>query len=119
MRVVSVERGHRVFEYLRHRSRCGFLDGSFIKEPRQWIYPHAIVEIVTVLAMDWLAERHDFTLRAGIAAHVVCDARPVVTASPRAPARPTREFALARNLECDKDTVCHWLPRVGRHCLRL
>lgn len=27
--------------------------------------------------------------------------------------------ATARNLECDKDTVCHWLPRVGRHCLRL
>lgn len=27
--------------------------------------------------------------------------------------------AVARNIECDKDTVCHWLPRVGRHCLRL
>lgn len=27
--------------------------------------------------------------------------------------------ATARNVECDKDTVLHWLPRVGRHCLRL
>ena len=27
--------------------------------------------------------------------------------------------ATARIIECDKDTVCHWLPRVGRHCLRL
>lgn len=26
---------------------------------------------------------------------------------------------VARNIECDKDTVSHWLPRVGRHCLRL
>ncbi len=26
---------------------------------------------------------------------------------------------VARNIECDKDTVCLWLPRVGRHCLRL
>ena len=24
--------------------------------------------------------------------------------------------ATARLMECDKDTVCHWLPRVGRHC---
>ena len=23
---------------------------------------------------------------------------------------------VARNIECDKDTVCHWLPRVGQHC---
>ncbi len=22
-------------------------------------------------------------------------------------------------MECDKDTVCHWLPRVGRHCCRV
>jgi len=22
-------------------------------------------------------------------------------------------------MECDKDTVCHWLPRVGRHCQRV
>lgn len=27
--------------------------------------------------------------------------------------------ATARNIECDKDTVCAWLPRVGRHCWRL
>lgn len=27
--------------------------------------------------------------------------------------------AVARNIECDKDTVCTWLPRVGRHCRRL
>ena len=27
--------------------------------------------------------------------------------------------ATARNIECDKDTVCHWLLRVGPHCLRL
>lgn len=27
--------------------------------------------------------------------------------------------ATARLMECDKDTVCHWLPRVGRHCRRL
>lgn len=27
--------------------------------------------------------------------------------------------AVARNIEVDKDTVCKWLPRVGRHCLRL
>jgi transposase-like protein len=27
--------------------------------------------------------------------------------------------ATARNVECDKDTVLHWLPRVGQHCLRL
>ena len=26
---------------------------------------------------------------------------------------------VGRNIECDKDTVSHWLPRVGRHCLRL
>ena len=26
---------------------------------------------------------------------------------------------VARNIECDKDTVCRWLPGVGRHCLRL
>jgi IS1 family transposase len=26
---------------------------------------------------------------------------------------------VARNIECDKDTVCHWLPRVGPHCLGL
>lgn len=26
---------------------------------------------------------------------------------------------VARNIECDKDTVSHWLPRVGRHCLHL
>src|SRR3989304_3809416 len=26
---------------------------------------------------------------------------------------------VARNSDCDKDTVSHWLPRVGRHCLRL
>jgi len=24
--------------------------------------------------------------------------------------------ATARLMECDKDTVCHWLPRVGQHC---
>jgi IS1 family transposase len=24
--------------------------------------------------------------------------------------------ATGRLMECDKDTVCHWLPRVGRHC---
>ena len=24
--------------------------------------------------------------------------------------------ATARLMECDKDTVCHWLPGVGRHC---
>jgi len=23
--------------------------------------------------------------------------------------------ATGRLMECDKDTVCHWLPRVGRH----
>ena len=23
--------------------------------------------------------------------------------------------AVARNIECDKDTVCHWLPRVGQN----
>jgi IS1 family transposase len=22
-------------------------------------------------------------------------------------------------MECDKDTVCHWLPRIGRHCRRV
>lgn len=27
--------------------------------------------------------------------------------------------ATARNLEIDKDTVCNWLPRLGRHCWRL
>src|SRR5712692_9466570 len=27
--------------------------------------------------------------------------------------------ATARLMECDKDTVCHWLPRVGRHCQRV
>jgi IS1 family transposase/transposase-like protein len=27
--------------------------------------------------------------------------------------------ATARLMECDKDTVCHWLPQVGRHCRRL
>ena len=27
--------------------------------------------------------------------------------------------ATARLMECDKDTVCHWLPRVGRHCRRV
>jgi IS1 family transposase len=27
--------------------------------------------------------------------------------------------AVGRNIECDKDTVSHWLPCVGRHCLRL
>lgn len=27
--------------------------------------------------------------------------------------------ATARIIECDKDTVCAWLPRVGRHCWRL
>jgi IS1 family transposase len=27
--------------------------------------------------------------------------------------------ATARNIECDKDTVAQWLPRVGRHCQRL
>lgn len=27
--------------------------------------------------------------------------------------------ATARIMECDKDTVCHWLPRVGRHGQRL
>lgn len=27
--------------------------------------------------------------------------------------------ATARNVECDKDTVCSWLPRLGRHCGRL
>jgi hypothetical protein len=27
--------------------------------------------------------------------------------------------AVARNMECDKDTVSHWLPRVGQHCLDL
>jgi len=26
---------------------------------------------------------------------------------------------VGRNIECDKDTVSHWLPRVGRCCLRL
>ncbi len=26
---------------------------------------------------------------------------------------------VGRNIEVDKDTVCHWLPRVGRHCLHL
>ena len=26
---------------------------------------------------------------------------------------------VGRNIECDKDTVSHWLPRVGRHCQRL
>jgi IS1 family transposase len=27
--------------------------------------------------------------------------------------------ATARLMECDKDTVCHWLPRLGRHCRRV
>lgn len=27
--------------------------------------------------------------------------------------------ATARLMECDQDTVCHWLPRVGRHCQRV
>ncbi len=27
--------------------------------------------------------------------------------------------ATARLMECDKDTVCHWLPRVGRHGQRV
>src|SRR3972149_4353940 len=27
--------------------------------------------------------------------------------------------ATARLMERDKDTVCHWLPRVGRHCRRV
>jgi IS1 family transposase/transposase-like protein len=27
--------------------------------------------------------------------------------------------ATARLMECDKDTVGHWLPRVGRHCQRV
>jgi IS1 family transposase len=27
--------------------------------------------------------------------------------------------ATARLMECDKDTVCHWLPHVGRHCRHL
>lgn len=27
--------------------------------------------------------------------------------------------ATARRMECDQDTVCHWLPRVGRHCCRV
>ncbi len=26
---------------------------------------------------------------------------------------------VARHIECDQHTVSHWLPRVGRHCLRL
>ncbi len=26
---------------------------------------------------------------------------------------------VGRNIEVDKDTVCNWLPRVGRHCLHL
>ncbi len=27
--------------------------------------------------------------------------------------------ATACLMECDKDTICHWLPRVGRHCHRV
>ena len=62
---------------------------------------------------------HRFSSRAGTAYAGIRTPEEVYRQGLRHLAEGISIRTTARLLECDKDTVCHWLPRVGRHCQRV
>lgn len=62
---------------------------------------------------------HRFSSRAGTAYAGVRTPEGVYRQDVRHLAEGVSLRTTARLMECDKDTVCHWLPGVGRHCHRL
>jgi len=63
--------------------------------------------------------RHRFSARAGTAYAGIRSSELIFQEGVRQLAEGASIRATARNIECDKDTVARWLPRVGRHCQRL
>jgi len=63
--------------------------------------------------------RHRFSARAGSAYAGIRSSEVLFRNGVRQLAEGASIRATARNIECDKDTVALWLPRVGRHCQRL
>src|SRR3972149_2605858 len=63
--------------------------------------------------------RHRFSARAGSAYAGIRSSEGLFRNGVRQLAEGASIRATARNIECDKDTVALWLPRVGRHCERL
>jgi len=63
--------------------------------------------------------RHRFSARAGSAYAGIRSSEVLFRNGVRQLAEGASIRATARNIECDKDTVALWLPRVGRHCERL
>ncbi len=67
----------------------------------------------------YLECRHWISTRTGTAYAGIRTLEPTFRNGIRQLAEGASIRTVARNMECDKDTVSHWLPRVGRHCLRL
>jgi IS1 family transposase len=63
--------------------------------------------------------RHRFSARAGTAYAGIRSSDLIFRDGVRQLAEGASIRATARNIECDKDTVARWLPRVGRHCQQL
>ena len=63
--------------------------------------------------------RHRFSVRTGTAYAGIRSPEIIFRDGVRQLAEGASIRATARNIECDKDTVAHWLPRVGRHSQRL
>ncbi len=63
--------------------------------------------------------RHRFSARAGSAYAGIRSSEVLFRNGVRQLAEGASIRVTARNIECDKDTVALWLPRVGRHCQRL
>lgn len=62
---------------------------------------------------------HRFSSRAGTAYAGIRTPEEIYRKGIRHLAEGVSIRATARLMECDKDTVCRWLPRVGRHCRRV
>ena len=63
--------------------------------------------------------RHRFSVRVGTAYAGIRSPELIFQNGVRQLAEGASIRATARNIDCDKDTVAQWLPRVGRHCQRL
>jgi IS1 family transposase/transposase-like protein len=62
---------------------------------------------------------HHLSARTGTGYAGIQTPEPVYQSGIRQLAEGTAIRATARNTDCDKDTVAHWLRVVGRHCLRV